>query len=132
MVSGTDPCTILKPALERLEQLAELGPDWDSYGAHAPTPDAVAAAHDLLIAVGERLGHRLGSRVMPSAVVPLADGGVQIEWRGPTADLELEIRAADDLAYLFVDRSGTDRTFDEADEVSWSEALDLVARALHT
>ena len=60
----------------------------------------------------------------------LADGGVQVEWRGPRADLELEIRAMEDLAYLFVDRHGDERRFEEADDVSWSGAVDLVARAL--
>jgi hypothetical protein len=132
MVSSTDPSIILKQALERLAQLAELEPDRDSYGAHAPTPEAVGAARELLIEVGERLGHRLDGRVMPSAVVPLADGGVQIEWRGTTTDLELEIRAANEFAYLVVDRSGTETTFDEADNVSWSVALDLVTRTLLT
>ena len=120
----------LEAAFERLRELAELGPDWDSYGGLPPSPEALATAQRLLVEVGERFGHLPDKRSVPAAVVPLADGRVQLEWRGPRTHLEVEIRSTDDLAYLFVSERGAERTSEEADAASWAGVIDLVARAL--
>jgi len=71
---------------ERLVALFALSPGWDSYGAVAPRPDAIEAAFDLLL--------QLSSPAMPEPqVVPLASGGVQLEWHQPAIELEIEVHS---------------------------------------
>jgi hypothetical protein len=120
----------LEPTLDRLARLAELGSDWDSYGGAPPSGQALATARELLFAVAERCGELVGERVRPYAVAPIADGGVQLEWRGAHRELELEIGPGGDVGYLLVERHGGERQFEEGDDLSWPKALDLVARVL--
>jgi hypothetical protein len=58
-----------------LDELRELKNDWDGYGAVPPTEDAIALA-ELIVNAEPR-------------VVPLSNGGVQIEW--PVAGAEISI-----------------------------------------
>jgi len=48
----------------KLDELAELKPDWNSYGALPITPSAIAVAHSILDNI---------------QVVPTVDGGIQFE-----------------------------------------------------
>jgi hypothetical protein len=63
-------------------------------------------------------------------IMPIADGGVSVEWRGPNATLELDIGPSGALSYLLVDQSTADRLFEEASDISEEQALDLVRRVL--
>ena len=97
----------------RLRQLARLPPDWDSYGARPPAAAALHAAR--------RLGAALPAGAPPPGAVPLADGGLQLEWhlpRGeiavvvaPAGALEVDVRLRDDgatrwLAALLAELAG--------------------------
>jgi hypothetical protein len=62
--------------------------------------------------------------------VPLADGGVQIEWRGPSGELEVQIWSPEELGYLFVKGEGPSRVFEEKDGASWTEILRLVVQVI--
>ena len=122
--------SFLRPAMDRLARLAELSTDWDSYGAAPPSSRAIAMARDLLSAVDARFGHTIGERVRPYAVAPIADGGIQLEWRGPYAEIEVEIDPAGQQGYLFIDKQGIERTFEEQDNLAQSEVVDAVAKVL--
>lgn len=56
---------------EKIEQLRNLGYDWDSHGARAPTEEAVKVIEYL-------------------AVCPLPSGGLQLEVHANGWDVELE------------------------------------------
>ena len=119
----------LQRAFERLGELTRLGPNWDSYGAEPISPQAIALARQFLTAVAERFAAWAGDRVHPYVIVPLANGGVQLEWRGPGGDLEVEIGPAGDFAYLLITGQGAARTFEERDAVPEAELFGVVARA---
>ena len=121
---------ILQPSLKRVRQLTELGPDWDSYGALSPSREAIGAACGFLETVAERLGGLVGASIAPYTIVPLAGGGVQLVWRGPGGEFELEVGAPGTLAYLLIQGQGTERRFSEAASVSSDEAVRLVAQIL--
>jgi hypothetical protein len=130
-VEEADPLVSLEPAFERLVYLAGLGPDWDSYGGAPPTVTAIARAGHLVVTVARRFRTSSRAAIKPFAIMPIADGGVQLEWRGADEDLELDIGPAGAIGYLLVDRRRGERRFEEGDDLSWPEALGLVERVLH-
>lgn len=117
----------MQPALQRVTRLADLQPDWDSYGADPPSAQAVAGAHDVLMAVNEQFAATRGESVLPFAIAPLNDGGLQLEWRGPLAEIEVDIDPTGHLGYLFVDKSGAERAFVEQDEAACPDVLAKIA-----
>jgi hypothetical protein len=74
----------LEPTLRTVGGLADLEPDWDSHGARAIDPRVLREAIDLLRSLMR------GSTPAP-AVVPLADGGIQLEWHAVGLDLEIAV-----------------------------------------
>ena len=121
---------LVRPARERLAQISRLDRDWDSYGAEPLSQKAITRANKLLGSVGGYFADLLGEQIRPYAVAPLASGGVQLQWRGPGGDLEVEVGREGDLGYLLVEGVEPNRTFTEADEVTSSEVLDLLAGVL--
>ncbi len=132
IAQDTDPMghDMVQPALDRVAQLAALPPDWDSYGANPPTEQAVARANALLLAVGRAYGGTYGPAVRPYAIAPLDDGGLQLEWRGGTGEIEVEIGPQAGLAYLFIDKTGSERSFVEQDDAAWSDVTEKIAQVL--
>jgi hypothetical protein len=78
---------------ERIARFAELVPDWDSYGAKAISPRAIAVARDVLRTVVAQTAPALGGRELAVCIAPLPNGGVVLEWHGANADLEVEVTA---------------------------------------
>lgn len=112
---------LLRQVRETLDEIARLEDDWDSYGARKPTAAAISNAHVLLGQLWDDLGYRVDERATPWALAPLADGGVQYEWRGGETAIEVEIDPNSGLHYL-VERqeqtvSKSDTTVSTIDEV---------------
>ena len=113
-------------ALKRLVTIEALGPDWDSYGSEPPHHMAVARAHKL---IWELYMWSLGARdcpVVPYSVVPLSGGGVQVEWRGRDAVIEVEISPEGAFGYLLATGTEPSRQFEERDNVAESQIVELV------
>jgi hypothetical protein len=72
-------------SMDRFDVLANLKPNWDSYGAVVPDPRAVAKAKELFWK-------------LPGlwTVVPCADGSVQLEQHCDGFDIEMQISAVAD------------------------------------
>jgi len=69
-------------ALREIAQLAQLEPDWDSYGAGRFDDHLIQRAREFLV--------RLAShKVPPPTVIPAASGSILLEWS--TDQLHLEI-----------------------------------------
>lgn len=126
LLVGTEPAISLQPVLQRLEEIASLGQDWDSYGAQAPSRRALATARHLAGAVAESFAPAVGTHALPDAVLPLADGGLQMEWRSGDGILEIDVDPEGRLGYLLQYDTGTGTQYDEADEVSWFKVLSLL------
>ena len=90
----------------------------------------MAAARRLITTVAEQFGATAAEGVAPFTVAPLVDGGVQIEWRGPRREIEVEIGPAEDLGYLLIRKEAAKREFQEDDNVAWSEILGLITQIL--
>jgi hypothetical protein len=121
---------VLHASLQRLDELSKLERDWDTYGALPLTSTALAQADAAMRKAVDRFGSMFGERVAPYTIMPIADGGVSVEWRGPSATLELDIGPSGSLSYLLIDQSKAERQFEEASDISEEQALDLVRRVL--
>ncbi len=113
-------------ALKRLLTIEALGPNWDSYGSDAPHHMAVARAHRL---IWELYMWSLGARhcpIVPYSVVPLSGGGVQVEWRGCDAVIEVEIGPEGAFGYLLSKGTEPSREFEERDNVAESQIVEMV------
>lgn len=86
----------LPTVLQRLAVLLRLPEGWNSYRARRVSPKAVAA-------VLRTLPRIAGPTAPAPAVVPLADGGVQVEWHQGGIDLELAFAADGRISLSYVD-----------------------------
>lgn len=94
----TDPIwTVAWDAIRnRVAELSALPPDWDSYGAAAPTPMALNCVGCLIT----DLANDLGQAAVPNEAFPNPDGGIELEWTVGDRLLGLEIGPGGDLHYL--------------------------------
>ena len=122
--------TALRPTIERLAEFAALSSNWDSYGGLPASPRAVSAATELLVLLADYLPDLDPERLVPFAVAPIADGGVQLEWRRQRHDLEVEIAPGGELGYLLIERLGDRREFREESNVLAREVLRLLGTLL--
>lgn len=114
----------------RLSQLARLEHDWDSYGADPISAEAMRQAQRFLILLEEILGDALGEMIRPHSVAPLADGGLQLEWRSSNSAVEFEFGPQGEIGYLLVKGSEPNRTFHEDDGISLTDGVQLLGRVL--
>ena len=84
----------LKPTLQSLQDLLQLPQDWDGYGAVRIQEQIAQKALMVLVEVMEN------DAPAPS-VVPLSDGGIQVEWhqRGRNIEIEFPADKAPDFYY---------------------------------
>lgn len=127
----------LQSSFAYLDKLEALQPNWDSYGAVSITPTALKAACQFLVFIwntfpglsGEKSGIQ-AHRILPSAIVPVSDGGIQLEWNGLVMDIELEIDSDEKLSYLLIDKQNTEKRFKEESYISLAKAVGLVYTVL--
>jgi hypothetical protein len=105
---------------DQLDALSDLQKDWDSFGSEPPTPEAISAARKLIDANRES--------ILPHFVGPISGGGVQIEWRGPRGEIEVEVGPqGSSFSYLLIREKGTaNRKAEEQHDISRSEILDMI------
>ena len=120
------PIEIAEPALAKLDQLRRLGPDWDSYGASQPSSLSLSMARAIVLAM---VRHFVVKGV-PTEVMPIADGGVQLEWRGKSGELALNAAPDGSWSYLLIERDGDERVYTERYGLQDAEAVALVANFL--
>jgi len=99
----------LKTVEERFQELLSLQPDWDSYGANAIEQKYLDQAKEFLEQVMRE------DTAMP-ALVPLADGGVQLEWHVNGFDVEICF-SPEDPQELYIHEIGTGAEIELPDPV---------------
>ena len=117
-------------ALERLAALSRLEPDWDSYGALPIAPVALDTARSFVLTTVERFAEGNRDSAVPYTAMPIADGGVSLEWRGPRSSLELDIGPEGTLGYLLIEHTDGGRRFEEASDLTTEQAYDLIGRVV--
>jgi hypothetical protein len=105
----------LLPALSRIVVMANLSPNWDGEDAEPPTAEAVAAACFLIEAVADHRQREGHNGVPPTTSSPIPDGGLQIEWRGPTARIDVQANPDGSLGYLVKWDSGLAARYEKGD-----------------
>lgn len=100
------------PACVQLFLLQKLPDNWDSYGGVA-----LQARHR--DAALRFLGLVMSDEIPMPDIVPLADGGVQLEWRPP--GVEIDFISDDELLEptVFITRDSTTEEIDETRAVSY-------------
>jgi hypothetical protein len=111
---------------ERLIELSQLAPDWDSYGARRPAHRAIARSGTLI----SQVIARVGPRGVPQEIMPIADGGIQLEWRGAAGELVLNAAPDGTWSYLHIRHGPEGRMFEEAYGLTDADALALAFRVL--
>ena len=72
------------PLEKKLEYMAKLEPNWDSYGGDPISPEAIEVARLILTNNDTTEGY---------TVCPVGDGGVGVYWKSGGTELQLEIEA---------------------------------------
>jgi hypothetical protein len=119
-------------ASDRLEAIAKLGPNWDSYGGDPPSPRAIASATALLETVYGRFGSLDHEHSQPQIVAPRADGGIQIEWSTHPVEIAVHADPSGTLGYLYIDRHGERPTYREVPNAPLQDVLQLIATVVFT
>ena len=119
---------VLAPTLMRLEEFPSLEPNWDSYGADPITPLAIRIARRIAECVtASHMATGLPDLYALHAV-PLAHGGVQLEWDTEGQSLEVAIGPDGRLAYLYVDERGGQPASQESECATEDVILGLASR----
>lgn len=111
-----------RPALKTLDEISKLSEDWDSYGAAPPTAPAISAAYRLVWRVAEQFADGVAHAV-PWVIAPLADGGIQVEWRGEGDAIEVEIAPDGSIGYLVEHNGETLAKSDGSEATTIDEVL---------
>lgn len=127
----------LQVSFQRLKSLSELESDWDSYGAEPISSSSIHLALQFLVVlrnvfagISNEKSNGLSQKIEPYAIIPVPNGGVQLEWRGSTKDLELEVEPTGVFSYLLIDKHTSGKTFKEQSGVSLAQAIGLVCKIL--
>jgi hypothetical protein len=127
---GARALRFLALARERLDDVAQLPDDWDSYGAARPTVRATSVGHELLTMLWRRLANSIGEEAVPWMIAPIADGGVQIEWRGGNRAIEVEVSPVGQLNFLVEQDERTIRRSDPASGAPPDQVLNRVIEVI--
>lgn len=83
--------------------LVSLRKDWDSYGAAPPTTAAVLGGLEVVLRLyqGLKQVERDTSLLRQGRAVPMASGGIQLEWRLDGFELEIAMGAHGTVEFLW-------------------------------
>jgi hypothetical protein len=132
MTISNSSISMLITAIRKLDELKNLPEDWDSYGADPISPNAIAKAKSIIISVVKSFSNAIGDVVQLTDVIPIADGGVQLEWVGPHAELEIEISPNGTIGLLYISGSGDRRNYEESEDNSINDISAMIARLIHS
>jgi hypothetical protein len=118
----------LSGAYQHLDEFLALTAGWDSYGALPVAQTAIATAKKVLASIQASTAGLLGEETAPSAIVPVATGGVELEWTGQHGMLELFVRPEGTLGYLLELRQGAGKPLEEEGVVTSDQVSRLLAR----
>lgn len=96
---------------EALRDLQKLAPNWDSYGAAPPNRHALTTADEILTTLEEQL-------LLPTTIVPSAEGGVSIYFQCGSRTAYVECYNDGDPALVLYDDHGSVEVLEIGAEVA--------------
>jgi hypothetical protein len=114
-VVAPDASPWYRAALDRISDLTALAIGWNGYDAQEVKADTAMQAVTFLAKVAY-------PGIAPPAIVPISDGGVQVEWH--RGGLDIEIAFSDEEPGVFVE----DREDGTSQELALAEAVPTIAR----
>jgi hypothetical protein len=82
-----------------LDRISNMGRDWDSYGAKPPSANAISASKEILAELA-------GALILPSTIVPSAEGGVSIYFMTGNRTVYVESYNQGSQALVMYDQNG--------------------------
>jgi hypothetical protein len=107
-------------AVQRMIELLELPPGWNSYNAKPITKENVNFAFSLL-------ARTMRADTPAPNVVPMVRGGVQLEWHTRGINLEISIYSPTDVRFLAEDVRCNDSVDGELDLAVLSQWVDRLS-----
>ncbi len=96
-----------------LDRISNLGQDWDSYGAEPPSADAARVSRDILRELA-------GALVLPTAIVPSAEGGVSIYFMSGNRTAYIETDNQGSQALVMYDQQGNTEVLELGSDIPHS------------
>jgi len=122
----------LVPAIDRIGEIARFLASLDTNDFEPMSEVAAVEVCALIESVSERIQLLEGSRVAPWTSAPISDGGVQVEWMGLDARIDVVVAPDGSLSYMTKYGSGHEARYEEAEGIGRSRLLDLIVRTLHS
>jgi hypothetical protein len=132
LTHSTSSKSWMRWALDQLDDIAKLGPNWDSYGGDPPSRRAIIIASTLLQTVHDLFGNIAPEQSQPQIIAPRADGGVQIEWSAQSVEIAVHVDPSGTLGYLYIHQQDKVPTYEEEPNSSWDKILQLIAWVVFT
>lgn len=114
-----------RATVDRLIAVASLRDNWDQRGSAAVKADVLTFAWQLLAQIMPVDG-------TPPVVVPLGNGGIQLEWSSPTAELEIEIARPFQTSALLIDLQNGEETEIDLPTDTWDRLTEAVRERFRT
>lgn len=108
---------------KRLNELLLLSDNWDRQGGNAIRYDVACFAVVFMNDV-------LNTNTSAPQIVPLASGGIQLEWHKNGIDLEVEIAAPNEIYVVFQDTLLPKDDFDDALKSDYSSLTGPISRLM--
>lgn len=89
----------VQPTITAFMGIQKLSDNWDSYGGKKVSFDLIGQALSIL-------GSTMEMNSPPPSVVPLGDGGLQLEWHRKQQDLEIVLTSDDVPKFYYQSRTG--------------------------
>lgn len=122
----------LLPSFERISEMVQLPNNWDGYGAVPPTAMAVAKALTLIVSSAEETTRDIGHPIAPWTSAPIADGGLQVEWKGNRARIEVQVTPDGSYGFLAKWGRGDDVHYTENEDVALPDMVKLIVRVVYS
>jgi hypothetical protein len=120
----------LESVRTRLDELANLEPDWNSYGGKPPARSSIAAAVQFMKLLARVFRQTSSAQFQPTSISPLPSGGIELEWRTARETVAVDVGPDGQWGYLRKHGVGRDAKYEERTGLSQDQLLPLVAEVI--
>lgn len=101
----------IEPTIEAFAKIQNLQDNWDSYGGKAVNPDTLQQSLAVLAQI-------MRTNSPAPSIVPLGDGGIQVEWHRKQQDLEIVFAVDERPQYYYTNQASNAENNGSVDDVN--------------